>query len=217
MTQPPTEAPAADALQFDSVEPIGPAAAAQTCGNCNQPIAGEYHQAGQMVVCSRCRAALERHFAASAATPGTVGKAVLYGLGAAIAGSILYFGVIWLTGMNIGLVAIAVGWMVGKVVRKASGNRGGLVFQGIAVALTYLSIGSMYALGVVGSGEYHGAGLVGAMLVAPFILSFDPIRVLIIGFGLFQAWQLTQPLQVRFTGPYRVAQAQPLVAEAAGE
>jgi len=66
------------------------------------------------------------------------------GLVAAIAGSLLYFAVAAITGREFGLVAIAVGFMVGKAVRRGSRGRGGWAYQTLAIALTYLAIVSTY-------------------------------------------------------------------------
>jgi hypothetical protein len=49
-----------------------------------------------------------------------------------------------LTGYELSLVAILIGWMVGKAVRWGSGHRGGWRYQVIAMLLTYLSIVSTY-------------------------------------------------------------------------
>ena len=43
--------------------------------------------------------------------------------GAAILGAILYFAVTAITGYEIGLVAIAVGWLVGRAIQKGTGGR----------------------------------------------------------------------------------------------
>ena len=62
---------------------------------------------------------------------------------AAIVGAILYYAVGRLTNINFSLVAIVVGFLVGKAVRKGTGNRGGLLYQFLALFLTYSSIAAM--------------------------------------------------------------------------
>jgi hypothetical protein len=59
-------------------------------------------------------------------------------------GSLLYWGFTKLTGFEIGLMAIAVGWLVGRAVMKGSNYRGGRRYQILAVALTYFSITFSY-------------------------------------------------------------------------
>jgi hypothetical protein len=69
----------------------------------------------------------------------------MFGIGAAILGLILYaaFGII--TGILIGYVSLAVGWMVGKAMRKGSNGIGGRRYQIAAAALTYAAV-SMAAI-----------------------------------------------------------------------
>ena len=63
---------------------------------------------------------------------------------AAIAGAILYYAVIAITNFEIGIVAIAIGYMVGYAVHRGAGLRGGRRFQILAVALTYWAVGLAY-------------------------------------------------------------------------
>jgi hypothetical protein len=134
-------APLDHEIRFDAA--AEPAAAAPACGNCSRPITESYHEANGVVVCPECRTALE-----AAATGGSSSKrlarAALYGFGAAVAGAGLYYAIVALTGYEIGLVAIAVGWMVGRAVQVGSDTRGGRGYQALAVALTYLAIVSTY-------------------------------------------------------------------------
>lgn len=85
-------------------------------------------------------------------------QATALGTLAAIGGSLLYFGVAALTGREFGLVAIAVGFMVGTAVRKGSGGRGGWAYQTLAIALTYLAIVSTYVPLVVKEFQKEGSG-----------------------------------------------------------
>ncbi len=57
----------------------------------------------------------------------------------------MYYLIVRVTGLNIGLIAIVVGLMVGGGVRTGSGNRGGRFYQLLAVCLTYSSIVAMNA------------------------------------------------------------------------
>lgn len=133
-------------LQFDKVAGAAPGGA-MMCANCGKPIEGTYYYVGGKPICASCKATLESqvmaHFAKGRSTTGLV-RAVLFGLGAAIAGAILYYAVIALTGLEIGLVAIVIGYMVGYSVRKGSFGVGGRRFQVLAVVLTYFAVGLAY-------------------------------------------------------------------------
>ena len=138
---------AASELQFDKAD-FGDKQARLDCAACQQPIAGTYFQAGAATFCPRCRELVEAH---QQVRPGLSGflLAVVLGALAAAAGSLLYFGIAALTGYNFGLIAIVVGYLVGRAVRKGSGGRGGLVYQLLAVFLTYTSIVATYIPAII--------------------------------------------------------------------
>jgi hypothetical protein len=94
------------------------------------------------VVCSLCA---ERIKSGQQAPPAlSLARAVLFGIGAALAGSILYALVSIITGFQFALMAIVVGIMVGKIIRYSSGGLGGRPQQVLAVVLTYFSITTSY-------------------------------------------------------------------------
>src|SRR5674476_497773 len=71
-------------------------------------------------------------------------SAALYGRAAALGGCMLYALVAIVLHAEIGLIAILVGWMVGKAIRHGSYGRGGRPQQILAVALTYFAITTSY-------------------------------------------------------------------------
>lgn len=144
MSEPQPNAPAAEpGIQFDRAEFDAPARPL-ACDFCNQPLTAAYFQIGDKHACPGCsnqvRVALARG-------PGFIGflKAGLLGTLAAAAGMALYFGVSKLTGYELGLIGLVVGMMVGAAVRLGTGGRGGLLYQFMAVGLTYLSIALSHA------------------------------------------------------------------------
>ena len=68
----------------------------------------------------------------------------VFGLGAGVVGAGIYYAVIAIANLEIGIVAILIGYMVGYAVRKGAGGRGGRRFQVLAVALTYASVALAY-------------------------------------------------------------------------
>jgi hypothetical protein len=135
-------------LQFDRVaedaSPAAPPGADQfLCATCHAAIATAYYQVNGQSVCRHCRAVLH----AAGETPRGAGPllvAGLFGLGAGIAGAVIYYAVIAITNFEIGLVAILIGYMVGYSVRKGASGRGGRRFQVLAALLTYLSVALAY-------------------------------------------------------------------------
>ncbi len=136
-------------LQFDRVVPAAgsdaaPSTLAVTCVACHRPVETEYYDVNGQTFCERCRTAVEAH----ADTPrglAAFAMAGLFGLGAGIAGAIIYYAVMRILHLEIGIVAILIGYMVGYSVRRGVKGRGGLRYQILAAALTYASVAFAYA------------------------------------------------------------------------
>ena len=149
-----------DDLQFAKAEPTSgytidglrgaDQAQANACAECSQPIALYYFEANGRVLCASCKGKVERALAGDGTSrAGRITKALVYGFGAALAGAAIWFGVAVAFNLEIGLVAILIGFMVGKAVRAGSAGRGGRRYQVAAALLTYLSVAMSYgALGV---------------------------------------------------------------------
>jgi hypothetical protein len=136
MPEPDQSLPPPEDLQFRRAQPIGPDV--KTCIACKQPIAGDYYHANGNILCPLCK---ERIEARQQPPPhSSLLRAALYGGAAALAGTAIYATVAIITGLEIGLVAILIGYMVGKAIRHASNGLGGRPQQILAVALTYFAI-----------------------------------------------------------------------------
>src|SRR5688572_19735860 len=115
-----------------------------TCAACKAPIAGEHYLANGQPICPACRAKVANIGIGGSGSARMV-KAVVAGIAAGIVGFFLYYFVLNLTGYNIGLIAIAVGWLVGAAVRWGSEGRGGTEYQALAAAITYVAACATYA------------------------------------------------------------------------
>lgn len=137
------------ALQFDTVEPQVAAAdgaitaAGVVCANCQDAIAAEYYDVNGQPVCDGCRNSLAQ-LVEVPRDLGVLGRAAVFGIIAAILGAAVYYAVVAITDFEIGIVAIAIGYMVGWAVRRAAGGRGGRRFQVLAIVLTYWAVGLAY-------------------------------------------------------------------------
>jgi hypothetical protein len=135
-------------LQFDrviteSTSSAVPSKLAVICGRCQTSIETEYYDVNGSIFCSRCRTAVE----SAAETPRGIVPLITagaFGLGAGVIGAVIYYAVIAIAHLEIGIVAILIGYMVGYAVRKGARGRGGLRFQVLAVGLTYVSIALAY-------------------------------------------------------------------------
>lgn len=146
-----------------------------------------------------------------------------------MAGCAIYATVAPVTGLEIGLIAILAGVMVGKAIRHAPGGLGGRSQRVLAVVLTYFAITTSYnpvfikhainqpkAEAVQSKEEKAEPMSVGALPVAlvalaaaaPFPALSDGSGILylvIIGFGVYRAWKLTERTNLLIMAPYTVA------------
>jgi hypothetical protein len=137
-------------LQFDRVDLA--AEAARACKRCNRPMHDEYFASAGNILCRSCAEQL----GAAGGSGLDFWRALAYGAGAAVLGTILWFIIMKALDRELGIVAIAVGLFVGVAVRKGSLGRGGPKYQALAMALTYISITSSYVPFVI-QGMAEGA------------------------------------------------------------
>ncbi len=132
-------------LQFDEAEYVeAPPTTGPTCAACKQPITDSYYQLVGSILCERCHGQIQSHLAGRSGML-RFAKASVFGFGAAIAGFAIYYGIMKLSGLEIGLISILVGFMVGGAVHKGSEGRGGWLYQLLAVFFTYSAICASYA------------------------------------------------------------------------
>jgi hypothetical protein len=135
-----------DKLQFDRAEPEGGVSAVRgtmTCTVCGGVLKDSYYVANGHIVCDTCRRSAEadRNRGGSA---GRFSKALMLGILATIACSVVWYVVLKATDSQWGILAVVVGLVVGGAVRKGSNGRGGWRYQILAIVLTYTAIVSSY-------------------------------------------------------------------------
>ena len=197
-----------------------------SCSACSRSMTTTYHTVNGAPVCGACRLKAQSA-GGSVSDSATLAKAALYGAGAAIAGAVIYWAVMEYMNLEIGLVAILTGWMVGRAMSIATNGRGGRLLQVGGAALVYISVAMAYfafavraALGVteVAGAADAGIGIVGMLIMAvvglatPILVVFESmpgglISALIIGFGMSQAWKMLVPTPVHVEGPFKVSGA----------
>ncbi len=221
---------ASESLNFDRAEfDSNPG---NVCAQCSTPITDTYFTVGTSMFCDRCHATLRAATAPGIGLTRFGGASALGGLAGVLGGG-LWLLVTELTGYEIGLIAIAVGFLVGTGVRLGSRGIGGVVYQLLAVALTYSAIVMTYVPAIANemiqseefqsefqAGVEEGTGgeadaisiKTGAWIVAipfafavPFLLGFENIiGLLIIGFALWQAWKMNARESIDWKGPFRL-------------
>ena len=198
-----------DDLQFERAE-FGAAPAARNCTGCHQPIAGHYFDVNGQPFCEACTASIRQ---AHGDSPGgaAFGRALGAGLVAGAVGSSLYYLVAKISGYQLSIIAIAVGFLVGRAVRWATGGRGGVIYQVLAVVLTYAAIAFSW-VPFLAERESGRVGVLDIVLQTPSILSLPimiglerPFSLVILGIGLWEAWKFTAPVPLAISGPFAAA------------
>jgi len=231
------------------------APATTTCAFCARPIAGAYYTVNGRVTCGACRGAIASQYGGGAG-PGGVAIAVLLGSAAGLAGAVVWWAIRHYASLEVGLIAIAIGHVVGLAVRRGSGGRGGRGYQVLAVVLTYFWITANYAPDILqaildrgedrgqqvgtatsspGAASAPGAGteapaatppaftdlvlafvvLFGFAMASPFLQGVGNILgILIISFGLWQAWKLNTPAVLAVDGPFSLQASRAAPADA---
>jgi len=110
-----------------------------TCEQCGNSIVegGEFILKGkkddpERKICQGCAAAAEEAIDSETRDVNVLG-AVLFGVGAAVISALIWYAVVAITDYQLGIVAIAVGWIVAQAVILGSGRKRGPVVQLISV------------------------------------------------------------------------------------
>ncbi len=192
----------------------GTAPIAPQCAVCQQPLTTEYWSANGLTMCATCAAQLE------AGPPPEGGfvrafKAIVFGSGAGLVGAIGYGAIIYLTDYQLALITILIGWMVGRAVKAGSEGRGGRGYQVLATVLTYVFCNEAFVpvlMKQATEGQDAASSVIAAIvspflaLAIPFLGEMGPIGILILAFGMYQAWKEAAKPVVNVEGPFAIAQ-----------
>jgi hypothetical protein len=202
--------------QFSTVQYMPPSGTEQ-CARCSTLLTSQFFVVKGAKLCPAC--AMQAGSGESAADHAAFVRALLFGIGGAVAGLVLYSAVIVATHITIGYLALAVGWMVGTAMMKGSNGRGGSHYQIAAALLTYgaISLSSipiyLYYIYQRHVPVMNVAALMERLLIygllSPF-LSFGRspawavIGLIILFVGIRIAWRITRAKQLPVAGPYKV-------------
>lgn len=118
-----------------------------TCGNCGVGIQdgqeallrGKGKQAATAAICSNCASDLESALRAETENPNLL-VALLLGLLAALGSSLIWYGLVAVTGYQLGIIAIGVGWLVAQAVVIGAGRKRGLKVQAISIVAVVIAM-----------------------------------------------------------------------------
>ncbi len=199
--------------QFNTAEY---SSAGEVCKSCKKPIAGDYFRINGMVACVNCTNQLRGQIPVD--TNIAFLRAIAVGIGAAILGCALYAAFVIASGISIGFVSLAVGWLIGKGMKIGSSGIGGRRYQIVAVVLTYLAV-SMAEVPIhlhfrgEGLSELANPSLIGEFLVrgiaSPFSDLSNPfngiIGLVVLFVGMQIAWKLTAGPKLEILGPFQAS------------
>jgi hypothetical protein len=109
-----------------------------SCKACGQKIASAYYSVNGAPVCAACTRRLQDSIPKDSHQAFVRGLS--FGIGAAVLGFVLYVVFALSTGLVIGFVSLAVGYLVGKAIIMGSRGVGGRRYQIAAVVLTYIAV-----------------------------------------------------------------------------
>lgn len=116
---------------------VGPA---MPCAECKSILRTMYYSLDGRPLCTRCMQGYRKRIDRGTG-PGAMGRAVLYGTGAALAGMIGVALLLTFVGAFRIIASIGVAFMVAKAIGNATGHYGGRRYQILAVSLTYVALG----------------------------------------------------------------------------
>jgi predicted lipid-binding transport protein (Tim44 family) len=127
----------ADVPQFSTAE-YSATPPGVTCAACAKPVSGTFYRVNGAPACPDCAQRLRRE--APQDSHKSFVRGVLFGIGAAVLGFALYVAFALSTGLVIGFVSLAVGYLVGKAIMLGSRGVGGRRYQVAAALLTYMAV-----------------------------------------------------------------------------
>ncbi len=198
-----------DDLQFDKADYGG---AEATCASCAQGLGGAWYLLGAQRVCPACR---DQLMATIGAPIGAVGyaKALAAGALAGAACAVAWAVIREVTGVELGIVAIAVGWAVAEAMRRAAGKGaralqvGGVLIAYVAMMESNLpTLVAQMDLGESTFQQLFGWGFAGILALGMPLLVWQAggsavLWYVIVAIALHRAWTGLTPPRLAFVGP----------------
>ena len=169
------------------------------CEECGAGLGDSYFLVNGHGVCAACEERLQGSFA----------RALLLGVPAAGASVAVYYAVLVALDMRFVFAAVLAGVAVGSAVRKGAEAGRHVGYRWLAVALTYLAATAMYAHSILElPSAPTGVNLVVHALYLPLLMLLQQkniVTLILLGFGLHEAWKFSAPPRVRVEGPFPTA------------
>jgi uncharacterized protein (DUF983 family) len=109
-----------------------------TCAACRRPLTEPYFRINGSPACAACANKVQEQVPKD--SHAAFVRALVFGIAGAVLGFALYVAFALITGLVVGWVSLAVGFIVGKAMSLGSRGLGGRRYQLVAVLLTYLAV-----------------------------------------------------------------------------
>lgn len=183
----------------------------QVCDRCNRPLtASDRVVAGDRVFCRACYEALSeevRHAVREQSSDIPYAMATLGAVLGGAAGALVWWGFTVLTHIGFGLIAVAIGYLVGWGAVKFAGGKRSAGMQGLCVivalasfaAATYLVNMTFINQQLAARGDAFRIGVPPAsfdLFVKVVSGNFGIMDVVFLGIAVYQAWSIPRPLSL---------------------
>lgn len=204
-----------DELDFERAQFEDPDAASMSCAVCEQAIAGRHYSVNGQAVCEGCLVVVRQ------GQEGSLVKALSLGVVAGAVGVLICLG-IWAWVIDLALVTIVIGILVGMAVRRGGGGRGrgSVMYRVMAVAITYGAMCSVHVpvladamvQGVNQSAAeqvaeataivYLVAGVMSLVIPFSMMMEVQILGLIIFAVGLWEAWRFSAAPTLLVEGPF---------------
>ena len=180
------------------------------CHNCSVKISGTSHsiktnEGRLMELCNKCYENLAKASNMQSKDINTA-LAVIFGLALGIIGALIWFGAVVITKWQIGLVAIAVGWLAGFGVHIGSGKKRAVSLQIISAIVAFISIlFGQYLITnhfvhqiLIEKMNWQGGYFLNPIIIIETVFSSlaeAPMTILFLGIATWVAYTIARPLK----------------------
>lgn len=160
--------------------------------------------------CDECMEKINKEIAQETQNPNMIGASVMGGL-AGVLGGIIWFLITAITKTAFGIIAIGLGWLIGKAVSLGAGNKKGIKLQILAASMmTIFLLLSEYFIFLHFLGKDPSINASASVLLLLFIKKgwiikslglfvknfISPIGLVIWGFGIYMAYIVPKPTKI---------------------
>jgi len=148
------------------------------CASCSMPIeSGDENliikaskkKERDTFLCAQCLAKVETALEEETRNPNVL-LAFVGGLGCAVVAGLIWYFFVTLTGWQVGIIAILMGWLVGQGVVRGAGNKRGTALRWISVLLTLVAI--FFSEYLIFNHFFHEAGFAVNLPIDAFLEAY---------------------------------------------